>query len=333
MDAHPLPLTRPGPWLWLPLATALVIACLLLGATPRAQSTPAAGTAHRIISLVPAVTEMLFAIGAGADVAGVSSYDTFPAEAATRPKVGALLDPDFEKILSLKPDLVVVYGTQTELITRLTRVSIPMFRYEHAGLPDVTATIRAIGDRVGHGPAGRTLADRIEADLASVRARVAGRPKPRTLLVFGREPGGLRGIYASGGIGFLHDMLETAGGTDVFADIKRQSVQVTTEMLLAYTLLSLGGRRLDRRGACATRRNRGDEPWPCGTPRSDSHTAAGRALRPAAPRPMPAAPGRPPRAASIPADKSAGACPYHFGLCFSTMTSMRAPASIKSRPR
>jgi len=233
MDAHPLPLTRQRPWLWFRLAVALVVACLLLVAAPHAQSTQAAGTAHRIISLVPAVTEMLFAIGAGADIAGVSSYDTFPAEAATRPKVGALLDPDFEKILSLKPDLVVVYGTQTELIARLTRVSIPMFRYEHAGLPDITTTIRAIGDRVGHGPAGRTLADRIEADLASVRARVAGKPRPRTLLVFGREPGGLRGIYASGGFGFLHDMLETAGGTDVFADIKRQSVQVTTEMLLA----------------------------------------------------------------------------------------------------
>jgi iron complex transport system substrate-binding protein len=182
---------------------------------------------------VPAVTEMLFAIGAGADVAGVSTYDRFPAEAATRPQVGALLDPDFEKILSLKPDLVVVYGTQAELIARLTRVSIPMFRYEHAGLPDVTATIRAIGERVGRGPAGAALADRIEGELAAVRTRVAGRGRPRTLLVFGREPGGLRGIYASGGIGFLHDMLETAGGTDVFADIKRQSVQVTTEMLLA----------------------------------------------------------------------------------------------------
>jgi iron complex transport system substrate-binding protein len=231
MDAHPLPLTRTANWLRLAAAMATIL--VLLVAAPYAQSTPATGTAHRIISLVPAVTEMLFAIGAGADVAGVSSYDTFPEEATTKPKVGALLDPDFERILSLKPDLVVVYGTQTELIARLTRVSIPMFHYEHAGLPDVTATIRAIGDRVGHAAAGRTLADRIEADLASVRARVSGRPKPRTLLVFGRESGGLRGIYASGGIGFLHDMLETAGGTDVFADIKRQSVQVTTEMLLA----------------------------------------------------------------------------------------------------
>ena len=52
------------------------------------------------------------------------------------------------------------------------------------------------------------------------------------MLIFGREPGTLRGIYASGGVGFMHDMLEAAGGADMFADMKRQSLQATTEILL-----------------------------------------------------------------------------------------------------
>src|SRR5204863_415857 len=60
------------------------------------QPQPVAQARHRIISLVPALTEMLFAMGAGAEVIGVSSYDNYPAEAASRPKVGALVDPDFE---------------------------------------------------------------------------------------------------------------------------------------------------------------------------------------------------------------------------------------------
>jgi iron complex transport system substrate-binding protein len=67
----------------------------------------------------------------------------------------------------------------------------------------------------------------------NIRNRVAASPRPRTLLVFGREPASLRGIEASGGVGFLHDMLETAGGTDVLADVKQQSVTMTTEMVLA----------------------------------------------------------------------------------------------------
>ena len=144
-----------------------------------------------------------------------------------------MVDPDFERILSLKPTLVVVYGTQIDLIGRLERAHISTFRYELAGLADVTATIRTLGDRLGRGPKAREVADGIERDLAAVRRSVAGQPRPRTVLIFGREAGTLRGIYASGGIGFMHDMLEAAGGDDIFSDIKRQNLQATTEMLLA----------------------------------------------------------------------------------------------------
>ena len=197
--------------------------------------TPELGTPQpsRIISLVPAITEMLFAIGAGAEVVGVSSFDTYPPEVRSRQTVGALVDPDIERIISLRPDLVVVYGSQTELMARLARASIPAFRYEHAGLADVTKTIRAIGDRTGRKEKAESVAAGIERDLEAIRRSVAGRPHPKTALLFGREPGALRNIYASGGVGFMHDMLEAAGGTDVFADIKRQNLQATTEILLA----------------------------------------------------------------------------------------------------
>lgn len=211
------------------LAAALCV-CLAPHALPAtAQPT----RPSRIVSLVPAVTEMLFALGAGPAVVGVSSFDTFPPEVATRPKVGALIDPDFERILSLKPDLVVVYGSQDELIQRLARVNIPAFHYRHATLADVTQTIRDIGNRIGRAAEGMALAQRIEVDLDRVRASVAGRPRPRTALLFGREPGTLRSMYASAGVGFMHDLLVVAGGADVFDDVKRQSLQVTTEMLLA----------------------------------------------------------------------------------------------------
>jgi iron complex transport system substrate-binding protein len=176
---------------------------------------------------------MIFAIGAGKDVIGVSSFDTYPADVRSLPKVGALLDPDFERILSLKPDLVVVYGSQTDLIARLTRAGVPMFRYEHAGLADVTGTIRALGDRLERTKEGRALADRIDREIDAVRKRVRDKRRPRTIVVFGREPGALRNIYASAGVGFLHDMLEAAGGDDVFTDVKRQNIQATVEILLA----------------------------------------------------------------------------------------------------
>lgn len=221
-------------------AAALTVTCaVVLWAVFSSPETAAVNaladfqTPRRIVSLVPAVTEMLFAIGAGEAVVGISSFDRYPPEALERTRVGALVDPDVERMLSLKPDLVIVYGTQGDLIARLERAGVPMFNYEHAGLPDITATLRALGARVGYAGAADRLATEIEREIAAIRSRVAGRQRPSTAVIIGREPGGLRGIYASAGIGFLHDMLEAAGGDDVFADVARQNLQVSVEILLA----------------------------------------------------------------------------------------------------
>ena len=164
---------------------------------------------------------------------GVSSYDTFPAEVKKLPNVGALIDPNIERILSLKPDLVIVYGSQDDLKRQLSRAGIGVFDYKHAGLADITSTIRAVGERTGDAPAANALAESLERGIEGVRTRVKDRPRPRTLLVFGRERLAMRGIYASGGIGFLHDMLAVAGGTNVLEDARVQSVQASTEQILA----------------------------------------------------------------------------------------------------
>lgn len=199
------------------------------------MGTHGAGAAgpQRIVSLVPATTEMLFAIGAGGRVAGVSSYGSYPPEAEKLPRLGGLLNPNVERLLALRPDLVVVYSTQAELRRQLEGGAVPTFLYVHRGLPDITQTIRALGARIDAAAPANALANRIESQLAAIRTRVAGRPRPRTLLVIGREAGALRGVLASGGYGFLHDMVELAGGSDALADIARESVTMSTEMLLS----------------------------------------------------------------------------------------------------
>jgi cobalamin transport system substrate-binding protein len=195
-----------------------------------AQSSP---RPSRIISLIPAVTEMLFAIGAGPQVVGVSSFDRYPPEVAKLQRVGALLDPDVERILALRPDLIAVYASQSDLRAQLERAKIPTYVYSHAGLADITVTLKEIGERVGHGREAADVATAIERRIAAVRKRVANLPRPRTLIVFDRETLSLRGIYASGGVGFIHDMVDAAGGANVFADVKQQAVQATTELILA----------------------------------------------------------------------------------------------------
>jgi len=217
---------RPAPRVGRPFEGRLALAvALLLVASVGAQ-------ARRVISIIPATTEMLFAMGAGDRVIAIGSYDHYPPEAQKLPRVGALIDPNVEQILQMRPDLVVLYATQTELRRRLERANIPYYSYAHKGLGDITQTIRSLGSRVGVEAGANTLADRIEKQLADIRERVANRPRPQTLLVFEREARSLRNIYASGGDGFLHDMLMAAGGTDVMGDVHRQGIQMSTEMVL-----------------------------------------------------------------------------------------------------
>jgi iron complex transport system substrate-binding protein len=182
--------------------------------------------------VVPAATEILFALGAGPRVVAVSSFDHEPLEVNQLPRVGALMDPDVERILSLKPDLIVVYGSQHDLSQQMSRAGIPQFAFVHGGLADVLTTITALGERTGTNERATALVASIRSQLDAIKARVAGKPRPRTLVVFGRDPGALRNLYASGGIGFLHDMVEAAGGADVFEDVKRESVQASSETLI-----------------------------------------------------------------------------------------------------
>ena len=220
-----------GPPSWAPKRWRRPLGGLILVAafaTVSAQSHP-----RRIVSLVPALTEMLFAIGAGPQVVGVSSYDEYPPSVKSLPRVGALIDPDTERILSLQPDLVITYGSQVDLQTQMRRASIPTFDYRHGGLDHILVTIRQLGQRTGHNSEANAVVEGIEARINAVKARVAGKPRPRTLLVFGREPKALRNIFVSGGSGFLRDMLVAAGGQDVFEDVGRESLQATTETILA----------------------------------------------------------------------------------------------------
>ncbi len=159
----------------------LILALCVLGVLCGSDYARTQAAPRRIISLIPATTEMLFAMGASDRIVGVGTFDRFPPEVSRFPRVGGLLDPNVERMLALKPDLVIVYETQTNLIGQLTRAGVPMFRYQHQGLPDIVQTVRSLGTRIGAAKEADAAAGRIEARLADVRRRVEGRSRPRTL--------------------------------------------------------------------------------------------------------------------------------------------------------
>ena len=150
---------------------------------------------------------MLFAIGAGPQVVAVSSFDTYPPEVKELPSVGALLDPNVERILSLKPDLVVVYGSQNDLKQQLARAGIPS---STTGTPAWPTSRRRSGARRAHRRRGEAdgVAQRIEQRLDDIRGEGGGpAAAARRCSSSAASRLALRGIYASGGVGFLDDML------------------------------------------------------------------------------------------------------------------------------
>jgi iron complex transport system substrate-binding protein len=216
--------------------SAAIVAAIAIGLVAGLGNryTSARAQVHgRIVSLVPALTEMLYAIGAGPQLVAVSSYDTYPPETKTLPRVGALIDPDVERILALRPDLVMTYGSQGSLESQMSRAGIRTFSYRHGGLDAIFQTMRELGRVTGHVMEAERVEAAIRQELDGVRMSVRGRARPRTLLVFGRQPESLQQIYVSGGIGFLHEVLVAAGGTNAFADVTRESVQPSQETLLA----------------------------------------------------------------------------------------------------
>ena len=217
------------------LAILLVLSALP-GCRAREAAPPAASAGPpptRIVSLVPAVTEILFAIGAGPRVVGVSSFDTHPPEALKLTKVGGLLDPDVERILSLKPDLLAADASQLDVIAKAKAAGIRVYAYSLGGIGNLTKTVRELGRVTGNDRQAEETASALEGRLEAVRRRVAPLGRPRTIVVFGREPGALRAIDVSGGTGFLNDILQIAGGENVFAKEAREWMRVSVEAILA----------------------------------------------------------------------------------------------------
>ncbi len=134
--------------------------------------------AHRVVSLAPNITEMLFAVGAGAQVVGVSEYSDYPPAAQALPTVSNAVSVDYEHILNLEPDLVFAWlsGNGPRNIERLERLGVSVFASEPRRFADVQRLLVAFATLTGHAEAGRTEASRFARRIEAVRAKYAGKP-------------------------------------------------------------------------------------------------------------------------------------------------------------
>jgi iron complex transport system substrate-binding protein len=187
----------------------------------------------RIVSTAPTNTETLFAVGAGPQVVGVTTYCNFPAEAAAREKVGGFSPKSIstERIVGLKPDLVVTTGRlQQSVADELRRLGLPVLSYDAQTLDDVLQNVRLIGRAVGREAEADALAADLDRRRARVRERVAARPaeaRPTVLLLLSDDP-----LMTAGPKTFPGQLLEEAGGRNVFADVEQQFPRVSEEEIV-----------------------------------------------------------------------------------------------------
>jgi len=196
------------------------------------QSQPSPATPQRIISVVPNVTEMLFALGLGDKVIAVSDYDTFPRGVEKKPRIGGLLDPNIEKIIEMHPDLVITYGSQGVLRERLQSLGIRMYPFTHGNVEHTLNFILELGHVVGAESRADEIVRSIRMTFAVIREE-APSDRPKVLIVHERGIGTLGSFYSVGSKAFQHDLIEIAGGQNLFADVNSETVRPTLEQVIS----------------------------------------------------------------------------------------------------
>lgn len=169
----------------------------------------------RAISQVPSVTEILFALGQGNRLVGVSEYCRFPPEAQDKPKIGGLHDASLEKILTLRPDWAALFAGQTTLAQSLESRGCRIFSTNAETIDEVYETIRMIGGDFEIPAEAEELCQSIQNQIQDLRDKLAGLPRKRVLYIVGREPGSLKQMYGVGSGTFMEEMLNLAGGDSV----------------------------------------------------------------------------------------------------------------------
>jgi iron complex transport system substrate-binding protein len=209
---------------WLPVALTLLLTAAQVCATPPPR---------RIVTLAPSLTETVFALGGGPRVVGVGDYAVFPPQVARLPHLGGLYNPNIERILALRPDLVLIPSPVPRLQTVCRNAGIRIEIVRMDGVSDLEAAIGRIGKLLGRPAAAHDAIGRLHRQLEAVRKKTQELAHPRVLLVIDRPmTGPLRDVTVVGHGSFLDVLLRAAGGRNIFANVRRRYFTASLEAIL-----------------------------------------------------------------------------------------------------
>ena len=185
--------------------------------------------AQRILALAPHITELLFAAGGGEKIVGVVSYSDYPEAAKKIAKVGDNRQYDMERIIAMKPDLIVVWmhGSAERQIAMLRQLNVPIYHSDPKKLADIPNNMERLGQLMGTEKVAAPAAARLRAKLASLTAQYAQRPPVRLFYQVWDNP-----LYTISGASIISDSMRVCGGQNVFAAMKVVAPVVTAEGVL-----------------------------------------------------------------------------------------------------
>jgi len=195
----------------------------------RGQPITLPAAAERIVSLAPHVTELLFAVGAGAQIVGVSEYSDYPAAAKTLPRIASAGAIDYETVVGLRPDLIVAWlsGNGRAGVERLEALGLTVFATEPRNIASISRALRALGTVSGHAVQGERVAARFETQIGVLRERYAGKRDVSVFYEISARP-----LMTLNGAHMFTDVLRVCGGVNVFSDLRTLVSTVTTEAVL-----------------------------------------------------------------------------------------------------
>jgi ABC-type Fe3+-hydroxamate transport system substrate-binding protein len=214
------------------LLTSLALPCFAsrtvndeLGRTVEVPDHP-----HRVVCLIPNVADIVYSLGAGADVVAISDFTKYPKEALDKPSIGLPLNPSMETIVALHADLALGTGdlNTLEFAGQLERLGIPVFMVDPHGIEGIYASILSIGRALNREPDADKVVTRLRTRVVRVKARVSAKPRVRVFMAIWYDP-----VMTIGKRAFISELIEAAGARSVTDDIAQEWPEVSIETVVS----------------------------------------------------------------------------------------------------
>jgi iron complex transport system substrate-binding protein len=225
-----VPQPEPGVSVSLAVSLATLVCVVSAAGSARGADRNEDTGIERIVSLAPSVTEILFALGVGDRVVGVSTYCDYPPQVARIDRIGTFLSPNVELILKHRPDLVIGVPSPANHapVESLEDLGLRVLIVDPEGVKALYAAIRRVADAVGVAAEGERLVKRIETEVARVEAPLRGVSRPRVLMLVGLRP-----LVAVGAGSYQDELIRLAGGTNVAAETGEEWPRLGVEFVLS----------------------------------------------------------------------------------------------------